>query len=129
MSCQRFSPAFLLGRFLLWLLEISLLWFDRWGSPCPTMKISQSPSESDSDSAIKLLIGSAMMGQQTLWHVRPNRIGIGGNQYASGPEISCYSSSCKLRYPILSVMKCRDLKTNLEPGKNLFSNSNAINLT
>jgi hypothetical protein len=39
------------------------------------------------------------------------------------------SGSFKLRSLILSVMKSRDLKTNLEPGRNLLVEMKAIDLT
>jgi hypothetical protein len=43
--------------------------------------------------------------------------------------ISCDSGYCNLRSPILSAMKSRDPKTNLEPGRKLLVDLNAINLT
>jgi hypothetical protein len=52
-----------------------------------------------------------------------------GNRSTSDPNIACGSGSCKLRSPILSMMKSKDPKTNLESGKNLVADSNAIDLT
>jgi hypothetical protein len=43
--------------------------------------------------------------------------------------IAYSSASCKLISPILSAMKSKDPKTNLEHGKNLVANSNIIDLT
>jgi hypothetical protein len=45
-----------------------------------------------------------------------------------GPDISCFSGSYNHRSPSLSTMKHRDLKTNLEAGKNLVADLNAIDL-
>jgi hypothetical protein len=61
-------------------------------------------------------------------HARPTQIGIGGKLSVSDLAISLGSGSCKLRSPILSVMKSKDLKTNLEPRRNLLVNLNSIDL-
>jgi hypothetical protein len=45
------------------------------------------------------------------------------------PMIACDLGSCKLRSSILLAMKSKDLKTNLEPGKNLVDDSNVVDLT
>jgi hypothetical protein len=83
-----------------------------------------SPERYDSNSLDLLVLCSGHSS-----HVRTTRTKIGGNRSAPGPEISCCSGSCKLRSPILSAMKCRDPKTNLESGKTLVADSNDVNLT
>jgi hypothetical protein len=47
----------------------------------------------------------------------------------SDPVISLGSDSYKLRSPILPAMKSKDLKTNLDLGRNLVVDLNAIDLT
>jgi hypothetical protein len=45
------------------------------------------------------------------------------------PVIACGSGFCKLISLILSAMKSKDSKANLEPGKNLVADLNAIDFT
>jgi hypothetical protein len=45
------------------------------------------------------------------------------------PVIACGSAFCKLRSLILSAMKSKDPKANLEPGKNLVADLNGIDFT
>jgi hypothetical protein len=44
-------------------------------------------------------------------------------------SVSRGSGCYKLRFPILSAIKSRDLKTNLEPGRNLSIDLNDNDLT
>jgi hypothetical protein len=47
----------------------------------------------------------------------------------SDPSVSCGLGCYKLRFPILSAIKSRDPKTNLESGRNLSVDLNDIDLT
>jgi hypothetical protein len=62
-------------------------------------------------------------------HVRPTQTGIVGKHLVSDPAISLGSGSYKLRSPILSTMKSRDPKINLEPRRNLLVDLKTIDLT
>jgi hypothetical protein len=62
-------------------------------------------------------------------HVIPTHTGVGGNRSMPDPVIACGSGFCKLRSLILSAMKSKDPKANLEPGKNLVADLNAIDFT
>jgi hypothetical protein len=84
--------------------------------------LSLKESDSDSPNLLELCPSHAS-------HARLTRARVGGNWPVSDPMICRGSDSCKLRSPILSAMKSRDRKTNLEPGKNLFVESNSIDLT
>jgi hypothetical protein len=93
------------------------------------MKTSWPPSESDPegfdlDSHVSLDPSSSCAS-----HARLTRTKAGGKRSVSDPAISLGSGSYKLRSPILSAMKSRDTKTNIEPGKNLLVDLNAIDLT
>jgi hypothetical protein len=80
--------------------------------------------ESDSGSPDRLDLCSSCAS-----HVRPTRIGAGGNRSMLDPDIAYGSGSYKNRSPILLAMKRRDPKANLEFGKNFDAISNAIDLT
>jgi hypothetical protein len=96
------------------------------GSPCPTMKTSQLPSESDPEDGMQ--IGSAPSRQLILWwstchpegsnldspalldscpscasHARLNQTSISGKRSVFDPAISLSSGSCKMRSPIVGV--------------------------
>jgi hypothetical protein len=85
---------------------------------------TQSHEGSDSDSPMMLDLSSSCAP-----HARSTRIGAGGKRSMSDPVISLSSGSYKLRSPICLATKSRDLKTNLELGRNLLVDLNAIDLT
>jgi hypothetical protein len=78
-----------------------------------------SPEESDSDftDLLDLYLSRAS-------HARPTRTRVGGNRSVSDLATSRDLGSCKLISPILSTMKSRDLKINLESGRKLLVDLN-----